>query len=300
MRKIGFIGLGIMGKPMAKNLIKAGYSLIVHDINPNAVSELVNMGAENVSSPREIAERCRTIVTMLPNSPEVEEVILGHKGILEAAMPGTLLIDMSSINPMVTMKISEEAKRKGVRMIDAPVSGGEPGAIAGSLAIMVGGEKSDFEECKGILEKMGKSIVYVGKTGSGQITKLVNQIIVGLNLAAISEGFALGTKAGVDPKLIYEAIRGGLAGSSALEQKAMKIFSGDFKPGFKIKLHNKDLSNALAAAESLGVPLFLTGMVNQMFKQLMSVGEENNDHCGIIRFIERLANLEVRVRDKEE
>jgi len=300
MGKIGFIGLGIMGKPMAKNLLKAGYSLIVHDINRNAISELIDMGAEDASSPKEIAERCRTIITMLPNSPEVEEVILGNNGILEAAMPGTLLIDMSSINPMVTIKISEEAKKKGVRMVDAPVSGGEPGAIAGSLAIMVGGEKKDFEECKGILEKMGKSIVYVGKTGSGQITKLVNQIIVALNLAAIAEGFALGTKAGVDPKLIYEAIKGGLAGSSALEQKALKIFSGDFKPGFKIKLHIKDLNNALAVAECLGIPLFLTSIVNQMFKHLMSIGEENNDHCGIIRFMERLANIEVRVKEKGE
>jgi 2-hydroxy-3-oxopropionate reductase len=195
---------------------------------------------------------------------------------------------------MVTIRLPEEAKKKGLRMLDAPVSGGEPGAIAATLAIMVGGDKKDFEECKEILQKMGKSVVYMGKTGSGQTTKLVNQIIVALNLAAISEGLVLGMKAGVDPKLIYEAIRGGLAGSTVLEQKALKIISRDFKPGFQIKLHTKDLNNALEAADSLGVPLFLTSTVSQMFKYLVSIGEEGNDHCGLIRFLEKMTGTEVK------
>jgi 2-hydroxy-3-oxopropionate reductase len=296
MERIGFIGLGIMGKPMAKNLLKAGFPLMVHDIVRPQVAELVGLGAEEAHSPKEVAQKCKTIITMLPNSPQVEEVLLGKEGVIEAASSGTLLIDMSSINPMSTMRISEEANKKGVRMLDAPVSGGEPGAIAGTLAIMVGGDKKDFEECRGILEKMGRSAVYVGKIGSGQTTKLVNQIIVALNLAAIAEGFVLGMKAGVDPQLIYEAIRGGLAGSTALEQKALKIFSGNFSPGFKIKLHVKDLTNALEAADSLGVPLFLTSTVNQMFKHLISMGEENNDHCSIIHFMEKVCGIEVRTK----
>lgn len=297
MEKIGFIGVGIMGKPMATNLLKAGYNLVVHDINLNAVQELEDMGASRADSPSQVAQKCEIIITMLPNSPDVELVILGKDGILETAVPETLVIDMSSINPMTTIAIAEEAKKKGIRMLDAPVSGGEPGAIAGSLAIMVGGEEKDFESCKEILKKMGKSVVYVGKTGSGQVTKLVNQIIVALNLAAIGEGFVLGMKAGVNPQLIYEAIRGGLAGSNALEQKAPKIFSGDFKPGFRQALHIKDLTNAISAGDSLGIPLFLTSMVNQMFKYLMGLGEGRNDHCGIIRFMEKLGGCEVRVKN---
>lgn len=300
MEKIGFIGLGIMGKPMAKNLLKAGFPLMVHDIVRSQVAELAGLGAEEARSAKEVAHQCKTIITMLPNSPQVEEVLLGKEGVIEAASSGTLLIDMSSINPMSTMRISEEAIKKGVRMLDAPVSGGEPGAIAGTLAIMVGGEKKDFEECKGILEKIGRSVVYVGKIGSGQTTKLVNQIIVALNLAAIAEGFVLGMKAGVDPQLMYEAIRGGLAGSTALEQKALKIFSGNFSPGFKIKLHVKDLNNALEAADSLGVPLFLTSTVNQMFKHLINMGEENNDHCSIIHFMEKVCGTEVRTKKGED
>jgi 2-hydroxy-3-oxopropionate reductase len=295
MENIGFIGVGIMGKPMATNLLRAGYNLVVHDTNLNAVQELEDMGASRADSPSQVAQKCKIIITMLPNSPDVELVVLGKDGILETAGPETLVIDMSSINPMKTIAIAEETKKKGIRMLDAPVSGGEPGAIAGSLAIMVGGEEKDFESCKEILEKMGKSVVYVGKTGSGQVTKLVNQIIVALNLAAIGEGFILGMKAGVNPQLVYEAIRGGLAGSNALEQKASKIFSGDFQPGFRQELHIKDLTNAISAGDSLGVPLFLTSMVNQMFKYLMSLGEGENDHCGIIRFMEKLGGCEVRV-----
>jgi len=295
-QKIGFIGLGIMGKPMAKNLMKAGYLLVVHDINPAPVKELVAMGAERAESPKDLAHRCKTIVTMLPDSPQVKDVMLGDNGILAGASPGTLVIDMSSINPVVTVELAQIAKEKGVRMIDAPVSGGEPGAIAGTLAIMAGGEKKDFETAKEILSKMGKSVVYVGAIGAGQTTKLVNQIIVALNLAAIGEAFTLGVKAGVAPELIYQAIRGGLAGSSALEQKAEKIFAGNFKPGFRIKLHIKDLNNALSAADSLGVPLLLTSLVNQMLKHLEQVGKGDNDHCGIIEFMEELACVKVRAK----
>ena len=225
-------------------------------------------------------------------------MVLGENGLLESAPPEMIIIDMSSINPMTTVRMANEAQKKGVRMLDAPVSGGEPGAIAGSLAIMVGGNRDDFERCKNILEKMGKSIVYVGKTGSGQVTKLANQIIVALNLAAIGEGFVLAMKAGVDPRLVFEAIRGGLAGSRALEQKALKIFSGDFRPGFREELHLKDLNNALMAGDSLGVPLFLTSVVNQMFKHLTVMGEEKSDHCGIIHFMEKMAGCQVRATEK--
>jgi 2-hydroxy-3-oxopropionate reductase len=298
MEKIGFIGLGIMGKPMATNLLMAGYPLVVHDIDHTRVNELVKKGAEGADSPKQVAQNCDVVITMLPDSPEVEEVVLGENGLLEAATPEMIIVDMSSINPMTTVRMAKEAQKKGVRMLDAPVSGGEPGAIAGSLAIMVGGNKDDFERCKQIFEKMGKSIVHVGKIGSGQVTKLANQIIVALNLAAIGEGFVLAMKAGVDPRLVFEAIRGGLAGSRALEQKASKIFSGDFKPGFREELHVKDLNNALKAGDSLGVPLFLTSMVNQMFKHLTVKGEEKNDHCGIIHFMEEMAGCQVRATEK--
>lgn len=295
-QRIGFIGLGIMGKAMATNLLNAGYSLVVHDLNAAPVREVVAMGAECAESPHDVAQRCTMIITMLPDWPQVKGVVLGDNGILAGASPGTLVVDMSSINPVVTVELAEVAKTKGVRMIDAPVSGGEPSAIAGTLAIMVGGEKEDVEACKEILSRMGKSVVHAGAIGAGQTTKLVNQIIVALNLAAIGEAFTLGVKAGVAPEAIYQAIRGGLAGSNALEQKAAKIMAGDFKPGFRINLHIKDLNNALAAADSLGVPLILTSLVNQMLKHLKQRGEGDNDHCGVIRFMEELACVEVRAK----
>lgn len=294
MKNIGFIGLGIMGKPMARNLLKAGYSLVVHNLTRASVDELVSLGASAARNPMEVAQKCSHLITMLPNSPEVREVVTGSNGILDGAVAGTTLIDMSSISPIVSRELGEILKRKGVKFLDAPVSGGEPKAIDGTLSIMVGGEEADFNECREILLAMGKSVVRVGGVGSGNITKLANQIIVALNIAAMSEALVLGTKAGVDPVLIYEAVRGGLAGSTVLEAKAMRVIEGNFEPGFKIDLHLKDLANAMDTARELGVPLFLTSQVTEILKSLKADGKGQKDHSAILNFYEKLAGIEVR------
>ncbi|MCJ7785390.1 MAG: NAD(P)-binding domain-containing protein, partial [Desulfobacterales bacterium] len=238
-KKIGFIGLGIMGKPMAKNLLKAEFSIVAYDLNKDAVEDLVKAGALDASSSKEAAGRADVIITMLPDSPDVKEVILGKDGVLEGIKPGSIVIDMSSINPLVSQEIEKELRKKGVEMLDAPVSGGETGAIQGTLAIMVGGEEKVFKDCADILNAVGKNIVRVGGIGAGGFVKLVNQIIVAMNIAAVGEAFTLGAKAGLDPQVIHQAIRGGLAGSQVLETKAPMIFGRNFKPGFKIKLHHK-------------------------------------------------------------
>jgi 2-hydroxy-3-oxopropionate reductase len=294
LKNIGFIGLGIMGKPMVKNLMKAGYSLTVHDVNRAPVEELVTLGATPASSAKEVAEKCPFVILMLPNSPEVKQVVLGKDGLLEGLAAGTIVIDMSSISPVVSREVGEVLAAKGVKFLDAPVSGGEPGAINATLSIMVGGEESVFEECKPILLAMGKAVVRVGGVGSGNITKLANQIIVALNIAAMSEALVLGTKAGVEPELIYNAIRGGLAGSNVLEAKALRVMDGNFAPGFKIDLHVKDLANALEAARQFGVPLFLTAQVMEILKSLQIEGSGQKDHSGILLFYEKLAQTEVR------
>lgn len=293
-RKVGFIGLGIMGKPMAKNLIRAGFPLTVSSRSKPPVEELVQEGASSASSPKAVAESSEVIITMLPDSPEVEEVVLGEKGVLKGAKPGSILIDMSSINPMVSQRISAIAKEKGVEMLDAPVSGGEIGAIQGTLAIMVGGERRVFEDCLEIFQAMGKSIVYVGGIGSGGYVKLVNQIIVALNIATLGEAFSLGVKAGIDPKVIYEAIRGGLAGSRVLDTKAPMIFERNFKPGFKIKLHYKDLNNALSTAKELGIPLPLSSLIHQMFVTLIAEGKGEYDHSALVTFFEKIGRIEIK------
>lgn len=294
MKKIGFIGLGIMGKPMARNLMKKGYNLVVHNRSRGAVDELAKQGAEAASSPKEVAEKSNIIITMLPDSPEVEDVILGKNGVLEGARKGHVIIDMSSISPVVTKKIHSEVSRKGIKMIDAPVSGGETGAVEGALAIMVGGEKKVFEDCLDILNVLGKSIVHVGDIGAGGTVKLANQIIVALNMEAMSEALVLGMKAGVDPKLLYEAIRGGLAGSRVLDVKVPNILERRFDPGFRIRLHIKDLKNALNTARETGVPLPITSLVHEMFQALNIEGKGEEDHSAIIKFIEGLAKTEVK------
>ena len=294
MKNIGFIGLGIMGKPMAKNLLKAGYNLIVYDIKSDPVKELVQAGAKAGNSPEDVAARSEVIITMLPNSPEVKEVVLGDKGIIFGAKSGTVLIDMSSIAPLVSQEISEKLQPKGITMLDAPVSGGEPKAIAGTLAIMVGGPQKTFDEVKGILEVMGASVRRVGEIGSGNITKLANQMIVALNLGAMSEAMVLATKAGVDPQEVYQAIRGGLAGSTVLDAKMPLVLKGNFKPGFRIELHIKDLMNALNTAKELGVPAFLSSQVMEIMQALKVDGKAQDDHGGIIQFYEKLAKVEVR------
>jgi 2-hydroxy-3-oxopropionate reductase len=294
VKNIGFIGLGIMGKPMAKNLLKAGYNLVVYDINADPVKELVHAGAKAGHSPEDVAARSEVIITMLPNSPEVKEVVLGDKGVIFGAKSGVILIDMSSIAPLVSQEISEKLQQKGVTMLDAPVSGGEPKAIEGTLAIMVGGPQKTFDEVKGILEVMGASVRRVGEIGSGNITKLANQIIVALNIAAMGEAMVLATKAGVDPEEVYQAIRGGLAGSTVLDAKMPLVLKGNFKPGFRIELHIKDLMNALNTAKELGVPAFLSSQVMEIMQALKVDGKAQDDHGGIIQFYEKLAKVEVR------
>lgn len=295
--KIGFIGLGIMGRPMSKNLIKAGYKLVVYDINKEPVRELVSLGAEEGFSPKDVAERTDIIITMLPDSPQVKEVILGKDGVLEGAKKGSIIIDMSSIAPAVSKEIAVKAEERGVEFLDAPVSGGEPKAIDGTLAIMVGGKKEVLDKCYDILSKMGSSIVHCGEVGAGNITKLANQIIVALNIAAMSEALVLGTKAGVDPETIYKAIRGGLAGSTVLDAKAPKVIARDFSPGFKIDLHIKDLRNALSTAHEIGVPLPLTSQIMEILQALKVDGKGLSDHSAIIQFYEKLAKIEVKKKE---
>jgi 2-hydroxy-3-oxopropionate reductase len=294
MDRIGFIGLGIMGKPMAKNLLKAGYQLVVYDMNPEPVKEVVAAGATSGTGPQEVASRTDIVITMLPNSPHVKEVVLAENGILQGAKPGMIIIDMSSIAPLVSQEIAAKAAQQGVEMIDAPVSGGEPKAIDGTLSIMVGGKKAIFDRCHEILVKLGKSVVLCGEIGAGNTTKLANQIIVALNIAALSEAMVLGTKAGVDPELIFQAIRGGLAGSTVMEAKTPMILNGNFKPGFKIALHIKDLANALETAHEVGVPLPLTSQVMEILQTIKNDGQGQDNHSGMVRFYEQLAKIEVR------
>lgn len=298
MKKIGFIGLGIMGKPMAKNLLKAGYALTVYDIVSERVENLLEAGAKAGTSSRDVAEKSDVVITMLPNSPEVKQAVLGGNGVLEGARPGTILIDMSSIAPAASKEIAERAKDKGVLMLDAPVSGGEPKAVQGTLAIMVGGPEDVFEAVKDILAAMGSSVTRIGDIGSGNIAKLANQIIVALNIAAVSEAMVLATKSGVSPEKVYQAIRGGLAGSTVLDAKMPMMLKGDFKPGFRIELHIKDLVNALDTAHEVGAPLLLTSGVMEILQALRADGKAQDDHSGIVQFYERLSKTEVRQERK--
>ncbi len=296
MAKIGFIGLGIMGKPMSRNLMKAGHELVVYDVRPEPVEELAAEGAARGLSPKDVASRSDVVITMLPDGPEVEAVILGPNGVLEAARQGLIVVDMSSISPVVARKVGEECARRGVEFLDAPVSGGEPGAINATLAIMVGGEEAVFQKVLPIFQAMGKSVTLTGPVGAGNVTKLANQIMVAANIAAIGEALALAAKAGVNPETVFHAVKGGLAGSAALNAKAPMILARNFQPGFRIRLHHKDLRNALAAAEAHGVSLPLTSLVQQMLVALIAEGEGDLDHSGIVRFTERLAKVEIAAR----
>jgi 2-hydroxy-3-oxopropionate reductase len=292
--KIGFIGLGIMGKPMAKNLIKAGFPLVVHNRSRAAVDELAKLGATAAGSARETAAASDIIVTMLPDSPDVELVALGSGGIREGARSGQLFIDMSTINPIVSKKIAAQLAPLGVVMVDAPVSGGEKGAIDAALSIMAGGESQDFERALPVFQALGKTITHMGPLGSGGFTKLANQIIVAINLTAIGEALVFGAKAGVDPQKMIRALSGGLAGSKCLDQKSAKILSGDFAPGFKIDLHSKDLNLIHDAARSLGVPIPTAAFVEQLFAALRAGGRGGLDHSGVITLFEDLAGVKVR------
>ncbi|MCX7788432.1 MAG: 2-hydroxy-3-oxopropionate reductase [Spirochaetes bacterium] len=292
--KIGFIGLGIMGKPMSKNLLKAGYKLVVYDIVQDAVKEVVAAGAEAGTSPKDVASKTDIVITMLPNSPHVKTVILGKDGVLEGIQKGKIVVDMSSIAPAVSQEVGKALAEKGVEFLDAPVSGGEPKAIDGTLAIMVGGKEEVFNKVKDILLKMGSSAVLCGEIGAGNVTKLANQIIVALNIAAMSEAYVLATKAGVDPARVFDAIKGGLAGSTVLNAKSPMVLEGNYKPGFRIELHIKDLQNALDTAHDIGVPVPLTSVVMEIFQAMKVEGKAKEDHCGIIQFYEKLAGVKVR------
>jgi len=291
---IGFIGLGIMGKPMAKNLLKAGHALVVYDIVEAPVQEVVRQGAVAGSSPKDVASRSELIITMLPNSPEVREAVLGRNGVIEGAKPGSVLVDMSSIAPLASREVAAALAEKGVEMLDAPVSGGEPKAIDGTLAIMVGGKEAVFAKVKDVLLQMGASAVLCGDIGAGNVTKLANQIIVALNIAAMSEAFVLAVKAGVDPQRVFEAVKGGLAGSTVLNAKAPMVLEGNYKPGFRIELHIKDLQNALDTAHASGVPIPLTSQVMEMMQALRADGKQKDDHGGLIQVYEKLAGIKVR------
>ncbi len=297
---IGFIGLGIMGKPMALNLIRAGFPLIVHNRSQGAVDELVAAGAGKASSPREAAEASAVVITMLPDSPDVERVALGADGVLEAARDGLLLIDMSTINPLVSVKIGTELAARNAAMLDAPVSGGEQGAIDGILSIMVGGSEDDFERARPLFDAMGRTITHMGPLGSGGFTKLANQIIVAINLSAIGEALVLGARAGVNPGKMVQALSGGMAASRCLEMKGEKILSGDFAPGFRIDLHAKDLRLVHEAADVLGVPIPTTALVEQYFSALRADDRGGEDHSAVVRFFEQLAGIEVRSEAEEQ
>ena len=286
---IGFIGLGIMGRPMARNLLKAGYSLVVHSRSRGPVDEIVKAGATAAASSKDVAAQCDVLITMLPNSPEVEQVVLGAGGVIEGARRGMILADMSTISPIVSQKVGKALEAKGVAMLDAPVSGGEKGAIDGALSIMVGGDKATFERVLPIFQAMGKTITLLGPLGFGGFTKLANQIIVAVNLTALAEALTLGKKAGLDRELLLTALAGGLAGSKCLDQKKANYVGNTYNPGFKIDLHFKDLGLIMESGRALGVPLPTTAVVQELFSALRVKGRGGLDHSGVITLLEDLA-----------
>lgn len=292
--KIGFIGLGIMGKPMSKNLIKAGYELIVSNHSPKAAKELAALGAEVMETPKQIAAAADIIITMLPNSPQVKEVALGENGLVEGAKKGSVLIDMSSIAPLASREIAEALEKVGMEMLDAPVSGGEPKAIDGTISVMVGGKQEVFDQYKDVLQAMAGCVVRTGDIGAGNATKLANQIIVAVNIAGMSEALVLASKVGVDPELVYQAIRGGLAGSTVLDAKAPLILERKFDPGFRIKLHIKDLQNVLDTSHEVGVALPMTAGIMEIMQALKTDGLGEEDHCSVVKYYEKLAHTEVK------
>lgn len=292
---LGFIGLGIMGRPMARNLLKAGYPLVVHSRSRGPVDEIAAAGASRAGSPAEVASQVDTLITMLPNSPDVELVALGQAGVIEGAKAGLLFLDMSTISPIVSQKVGKALSAKGVRMMDAPVSGGEKGAIDGALSIMVGGTQADFDAALPVFQAMGKTITHLGPLGAGGFTKLANQIIVAMNLTALGEALTLAKKAGLDRALTLKALGGGLAGSKCLEQKTPNYLADSYNPGFKIDLHFKDLGLIMESSRALGVPLPCTAVVQELFNALRVKGRGGLDHSGVITLLEELAGIPGKV-----
>lgn len=291
--KIGFVGLGIMGRPMAKNLVKAGHEVTVFDFNEEAVKDLVSCGAKSAASGKDLAGDVEVVITMVPNSPHVRAAVLGTNGIAEGAKKGLTLIDMSSIDPTESKAIAAECEKFGIDMLDAPVSGGEPKAIDGTLSVMVGGKKETFDKYYDMLMVMAGSVVYVGGIGSGNVAKLANQMVVAINIAAVSEALTFAKKAGTDPELVYQAIRGGLAGSTVMDAKAPMMLERNFKPGFRIELHIKDLNNALNAAHAISSPAPLTAQMMEVMQFLKSEGHDKEDHSSIVRYYEKIAGVTV-------
>jgi len=292
--RIGLIGAGIMGRPMGHNLLKAGYPLVVHDRVRGPVDELVAAGAAEASSAREVAARSEVVITMLPDSPEVQAVVLGPDGLLEGLRPGTIYIDMSTISPIVTRELAPLVEAKDCQMLDAPVSGGEKGAMEATLSIMVGGPKEIFDRVLPIFQAMGKNIVHMGDHGAGQVTKAANQIVVALTIQAVSEALVLAAKAGVDPAKVRQALLGGFAQSRILELHGQRMLDRNFKPGFKVRLHQKDLNIALSTGKALGVPLPATATVQEAFTALRGLGRDDYDHSSLVTLIEDLAKVEVK------
>ncbi|WP_340030058.1 2-hydroxy-3-oxopropionate reductase [Paenibacillus sp. FSL H7-0940] len=292
-KRIGFIGLGIMGRPMSLNLIRAGYDVSVYDINQTAVMSLADAGARGAASPKEVAEHSDVIFTMLPNSEHVRTVITGEQGVLAGANTGSIIIDMSSISPVVSKELAELVSKSGLHMLDAPVSGGEPKAIDGTLAIMVGGNEMIFESVKEVLQVVGQDVTRVGDNGSGATAKLANQIIVNLNIAAMSEALVFAAKAGIDVEKMYQAIRSGLAGSAVLDAKVPLILDRNFVAGGRIDINLKDMTNVMETAHDIGVPLPLSSQLLEIFHALKIDGKAADDHGGIVQYFEKLAGVEV-------
>ena len=291
--KIGFIGLGIMGRPMAKNLIKAGPELTVFDFNKEAVADLVSCGAAAAESNKDLASKVDVVITMVPNSPQVRAAVLGKDGVVEGAKEGLVLIDMSSIDPSESKKIGAERAEHGIELLDCPVSGGEPKAIDGTISVMCGGKKELFDKYYDMLMAMAGSVVYVGDLGSGNVAKLANQMIVAINIAAVSEALTFAKKAGTDPELVYQAIRGGLAGSTVMDAKAPMMLAGNYKPGFRIELHIKDLNNALNAAHAISSPAPLTAEMMEIMQFLRSEGCDKDDHSSIVKYYEKISGTSI-------
>ena len=290
---IGFIGLGIMGKPMARNLLKAGRVLIVHNRSRAAVDELTREGARPMNNAKDVAEHSDIVVTVLPDSPDVELVYASEQGIFAGAKSGSLLVDMSSISPVVARKLAAEAERRGCDMLDAPVSGGEVGAIGATLSIMIGGKASAVERAMPLFQTLGKNIVHVGDAGAGQVTKAANQMVVGTTIAIVAEALVLAKKAGVDPAKVRQALLGGFAQSKILEAHGQKMLERNFNPGFRIRLHEKDMKIALATGSEYGVPLMVSGVVAQMMTAMKGMALADLDHSALVKLIEELAKTEL-------
>lgn len=293
--RIGFIGLGIMGKPMALNLRKAGFSLIVHSRARGPVEELVAAGAADAGSPKAAAQQSDVVITMLPDSPQVRDVVLGANGVADGLRPGQIFVDMSTISPLVAREVAAALTAKRVSSLDAPVSGGQKGAIDAALSIMVGGPRATFERVLPIFQAMGKNIVHIGEEpGAGQVAKACNQIVVGTTIMAVAEALTLARKAGVNVAKVREALLGGFAQSRILDQHGQRILDRNFAPGFRVRLHQKDLGIALAAGKAYGVPLFATALVHEAMGSLIAQGHADLDHSALARFVESLAGLDGR------